>query len=152
LLNGGHIEQQGQPLAVYNAPASRFVGEFIGSPPMNFIPVDRDGETLKGGAWNVPLSAVELQTDTELPRQLWFGVRPESFRVATDAEPAVTGTVDWVERTGSDSYVYARVDDTPIIARVEPGAASTLEAGATVRLAFGGVRLFGRDDGVAVGI
>ncbi len=33
----GRIEQIGTPIEVYNSPATRFVGGFIGSPPMNFI-------------------------------------------------------------------------------------------------------------------
>lgn len=37
LLNGGTIEQMGTPSQLYNQPASRFVAEFIGQPPMNLF-------------------------------------------------------------------------------------------------------------------
>lgn len=35
VLNGGHIQQVGTPLELYNRPANRFVAGFIGSPQMN---------------------------------------------------------------------------------------------------------------------
>ena len=35
VMNGGHIEQVGDPLTLYRRPVSRFVAGFIGSPKMN---------------------------------------------------------------------------------------------------------------------
>ncbi|RVU29348.1 MULTISPECIES: ABC transporter ATP-binding protein [Neptunomonas] len=37
LLNNGKIEQIGTPNQLYSQPASRFVAEFIGQPPMNLL-------------------------------------------------------------------------------------------------------------------
>src|SRR5215471_4169980 len=37
VLRGGHVEQVGTPLELYNRPANRFVAGFIGSPQMNFL-------------------------------------------------------------------------------------------------------------------
>ncbi|MFM7580811.1 MAG: ABC transporter ATP-binding protein, partial [Microcystaceae cyanobacterium] len=37
VMEGGEIQQLAPPLEIYNAPANRFVAEFIGSPPMNFL-------------------------------------------------------------------------------------------------------------------
>ncbi|MCO4318934.1 ABC transporter ATP-binding protein [Phyllobacterium sp. 21LDTY02-6] len=37
VVHDGRIEQVGTPVEVYNHPATRFVGSFIGNPPMNFI-------------------------------------------------------------------------------------------------------------------
>ncbi len=43
VMHGGVVEQVGDPVEIYNHPATRFVGGFIGNPPMNFItvPVER---------------------------------------------------------------------------------------------------------------
>ncbi|HBO78496.1 MAG TPA: sn-glycerol-3-phosphate ABC transporter ATP-binding protein UgpC, partial [Cupriavidus sp.] len=49
VLNGGRVEQIGTPLEVYARPASTFVAGFIGSPPMNLVPVARNGSG-QGGA------------------------------------------------------------------------------------------------------
>jgi multiple sugar transport system ATP-binding protein len=40
VLHLGRIEQIGTPSDIYHFPATRFVGGFVGSPPMNFIPAD----------------------------------------------------------------------------------------------------------------
>ena len=37
VMNGGIIEQFGPPQEIYDRPATLFVADFIGSPPMNFI-------------------------------------------------------------------------------------------------------------------
>src|SRR5271163_1637364 len=37
VMNGGRIEQIGSPQEIYDRPASMFVADFIGSPPMNFL-------------------------------------------------------------------------------------------------------------------
>ena len=38
LMNGGKVEQIGNPEALYSQPASPFVAQFIGTPPMNIVP------------------------------------------------------------------------------------------------------------------
>ncbi len=45
VMRNGHILQVDQPMAVYDYPATEFVGGFIGNPPMNFLhgDVHRDG-------------------------------------------------------------------------------------------------------------
>src|SRR3989454_2012495 len=43
VMNAGRVEQIGAPLEVYARPASTFVAGFIGSPPMNLIPRQRQG-------------------------------------------------------------------------------------------------------------
>ena len=53
VMNAGRAEQIGAPLEVYARPATTFVASFIGSPPMNLIPRERDG------------------------RKVLFGIRPE---------------------------------------------------------------------------
>ncbi|HEV2511991.1 ABC transporter ATP-binding protein [Bosea sp. (in: a-proteobacteria)] len=39
VMHGGRIEQIDRPTEVYERPATTFVGGFVGSPPMNFLPV-----------------------------------------------------------------------------------------------------------------
>ncbi len=41
ILNQGHVQQVGAPLEIYNHPANRFVAGFIGSPAMNFLPIEQ---------------------------------------------------------------------------------------------------------------
>src|SRR6202171_1961692 len=44
VMNAGRAEQIGAPLEVYARPPTTFVASFIGSPPMNLIPHQRNGE------------------------------------------------------------------------------------------------------------
>ena len=48
VMNHGSVEQFGVPQDIYDWPATKFVAQFIGSPPMNFL--DFNGMVGKGGA------------------------------------------------------------------------------------------------------
>ena len=37
VMNGGHVEQSGKPLDIYERPRTKFVAGFLGSPQMNFL-------------------------------------------------------------------------------------------------------------------
>ena len=43
VMQHGRIQQCGTPLEVYRNPVNRFVAEFVGMPPMNFV----EGEVAK---------------------------------------------------------------------------------------------------------
>src|SRR6516164_3636917 len=55
VMNRGRIEQIGSPQWIYDRPASMFVADFIGSPPMNFL---RFENGLRSGDRAVSLSGV----------------------------------------------------------------------------------------------
>ena len=83
VMNAGHVEQIGAPLAVYAKPATTFVAGFIGSPPMNLIP--REGKLL--------------------------GIRPEHLSPCAASEAMLTIVVDLVEPLGADTLVYGHLTD-----------------------------------------
>ncbi len=152
LLNRGHIEQQGAPLEMYQRPQTRFVGEFMGSPPMNFIPVERRADALANAHMRVGRDSLHIGAWDSLPESLLLGVRPEALRLAESArEPhRVDVRVGWVERTGSDSYIHTRAGDVPIVARIPSADGERLVEGSTVTLAFAEVAVFERDSGRAI--
>src|SRR5262249_15367625 len=45
VMKSGTVQQYDTPEAVYERPANQFVAGFIGSPTMNFFPVEQRGET-----------------------------------------------------------------------------------------------------------
>ena len=49
VMHQGRIVQAASPVEVYRNPAARFVGSFIGNPPMNFLPGEGPGD----GSWSV---------------------------------------------------------------------------------------------------
>ncbi|MCJ8521417.1 multiple sugar transport system ATP-binding protein [Pseudorhizobium tarimense] len=62
VVHDGRIEQVGTPVEVYNHPATRFVGSFIGNPPMNFItmPVNNGQVAVGAQTFAVPAKGSEI--------------------------------------------------------------------------------------------
>ncbi len=74
LMHEGRIEQIDTPMAIYRKPGTRFVGSFVGSPPMNFLSVPVAGGRGRLGALSL---AAPIGEGT-----LLAGVRPEDFEIA----------------------------------------------------------------------
>ena len=70
VMNGGRVEQIGDPLEIYQKPATTFVASFIGAPPMNLMPL-RGRRRIAGSR-----------------RRGHSGIRPEDFLLATRKSPA----------------------------------------------------------------
>jgi multiple sugar transport system ATP-binding protein len=108
VMQAGHIEQVGAPLAVYDKPANTFVAGFIGSPSMNLLKATvRDGSSLDDA------EALVGETRFRLPRGLavrggqaiTIGIRPEHLR---EGAPGLPATVTVIEPTGSETHVVLR--------------------------------------------
>jgi multiple sugar transport system ATP-binding protein len=141
VLNEGRFEQIGTPDEIYHRPASVFVAQFIGQPPMNIIGAEIEGEgdgaLLAGPGFRVPVVGLErLESVGRLPRKLSFGLRPEALRVAKtkSKETPFPGEVVWVERLGSKAILDLRFADQIIKAVVPPEDATANEG--TVWLGF----------------
>jgi sn-glycerol 3-phosphate transport system ATP-binding protein len=94
VMNAGQVEQIGNPLEIYQKPATTFVASFIGAPPMNLMPLHSDGE-LKS-----QLTAGEVGI---------LGIRPEDFVISRDAIAggvALGLTVEAIERVGAETFIY----------------------------------------------
>jgi len=112
------VEQFGTPEEVYNRPASTFVASFMGAPPMNLLA-------------KVP----------DVPAGRVLGVRPEHMHIL----PASDGTgwlgqVEALEMLGAERLVYVRVEDEPLIVRIDEGTPPPA-VGATVRVSARADRL-----------
>lgn len=87
VVHKGRIVQAAEPIEVYRNPATRFVGSFIGNPPMNFLPARAGG----GGRWSV--AGFSLQGPTA-ERPLEFAIRPEDLTPAEAGIPAIARVVE----------------------------------------------------------
>ena len=128
VMQGGHIEQVGTPLELYDRPTNLFVATFIGSPAMNLL----EGVAEAGG---VRLTSGSFQTIAhDLPpgTKVTFGIRPEHLDlVETDG---IGATVSVVEPTGSETVVFARLaDGTEVVAVFKER--HDLRSGQAIRLA-----------------
>ena len=102
VMNGGHIEQVGTPLEVFQQPASVFVAGFIGSPPMNFLrrEVEAPGRLrLTGGA---ALAYDPARIEAQTGRKVLAGLRPETvaLRPAESDGSAPRFKLELVEELG----------------------------------------------------
>jgi len=105
VLNAGQIQQVGTPLDLYDRPSNKFVAQFIGSPTMNILDVERgeDGIRLRDGT---VLQAVP-RTEQGAVREL--GVRPEHLNIVAKDAAHMSGTAELVEHLGSDTNIHAHV-------------------------------------------
>ncbi len=109
VMHGGHVEQIGTPLELYDTPANLFVAGFIGSPAMNFL-----RGTIEHGAFHVGSMKLPLPPGTPngVARDAIYGVRPEHIHIDANGADA---TVQLVEPTGSETQVSVRMGDAPLI-------------------------------------
>ncbi len=116
ILNDGELQQVGPPKDVYDEPANRFVGGFIGSPSMNFVDVvarqSGDRIVLDGGeAFQYSLSsAYSQEVEVEDGEEAVLGIRPEDVHPA-EGPNGIRTTVDVVEPIGSDNYLYLDIGE-----------------------------------------
>ena len=121
VMNKGNIEQIGTPSELYDTPATLFVANFIGSPPMNLLHgrVSAEGDTfvVEGGP-SLPL----FKRDSVLAgRELVLGVRPEDLQVPAEAQE-ITARVElpvaYCERLGAENLAYGRWGSQNVVARL----------------------------------
>lgn len=105
LLQGGKLQQDCAPQAMYREPANVFAAEFIGSPKMNML----------GGALAEDGRTVTLAAAGAGSRAVSVGVRPEDWTPASGAADAVAeATVSLVETVGRDTLLRADIGGVPI--------------------------------------
>ncbi|MDQ7819616.1 MAG: ABC transporter ATP-binding protein [Armatimonadota bacterium] len=113
VMRDGQIVQCDTPARIYDTPATRFVGEFIGTPPMNFLPgeltVDGDGPAVAVAGVRIPLPSGAARLAAR-GGPVDVGIRPEHLEVLTSpAAGALPAEVVVVEPVGPTQLVTARV-------------------------------------------
>ena len=111
VMKDGKIEQLGPPEEIYNRPASRFVAEFMGAPPINMLPATAVEGGLRIGATDLVLPCTPPATAVTL------GIRPEALRPApSPGAITLAGTIDMVELTGPEQIVTLDLGQDHIVA------------------------------------
>jgi multiple sugar transport system ATP-binding protein len=149
VMNQGVVEQFGPPREIYDRPASLFVADFIGAPPMNLLPLDA---RLHPGQTRLPLGEAEIAIpevqEAVSEGGIVLGARPEHLR--PDPAGPLAGTVFGTEYLGTTQIVTARTMLGLIRARLP--ASVRLAPDEPIRFALRSERLslFRRSDGRAV--
>lgn len=131
VMNHGVIEQFATPQEIYDRPATLFVADFVGAPPMNLIPFR--GTVAPGdAAVRIGDALVAVPPLREgASGELVLGARPEHLRLAADG--ALAGEVYGVEYLGTMQIVTVRTDHG--IVRARTASSQSVRRGEPVRLA-----------------
>ena len=147
VMNQGEILQIAPPLEIYNRPANRFVAEFIGSPPMNFLLVEVKAPLLlQHPQFRLTLPAVwEDLLKPYNGRSLLLGIRPEHLKLSPPAPKNILVEVDLIEALGNDTYISVHlVDnlDTSLQVRILPDISIKIGQSLWLSLTLDKIHLF----------
>jgi multiple sugar transport system ATP-binding protein len=155
IMNAGQLQQVAKPLELYNKPANLFVAEFIGSPPMNFLPVQ----------FTAPLLISHPQFRFTLPdiwaknlqkydgRGLILGIRPEHLSINPPATKNLSVQVEIVEALGHETYLRVCLTDDPAVrmqVRVPPERSIRVGEELWLAIAHDKIHLFDPDTELAI--
>ncbi|HUE26853.1 MAG TPA: sn-glycerol-3-phosphate ABC transporter ATP-binding protein UgpC [Solirubrobacteraceae bacterium] len=150
VMRAGELQQVGSPAELYSRPVNLFVAGFIGSPAMNFLPAELDGNTVR-----LPIGTLPLPDDVRRKleagpgggqRGVIAGLRPEHFEDAAivgaqqHGGATFTANIDVLESLGSEYYAYFEVESERVSAREldelaqDAGAADLPSAGGGQRV------------------
>ena len=144
VMKDGVVQQFGTPNEIYSRPVNTFVASFMGSPPMNLIPVTlavNDGvmcaefsvgvaaEGSPDRVARLPLLGFNLSDLETIPvtgTSVLLGLRPEHMtdagRMQGPGSP-ITVPVDLAESTGADTLVFTTLGGVRCVCRLHPDAA-----------------------------
>ena len=113
VLNKGNIEQFGTPSEIYSDPNNIFVAEFIGSPKMNIIKINKEQIT-NSNTFKLLNNNITFE-NFKFEDEIYLGIRPEDISLKKDHEIQLTVKIDLVENLGFEKIIYSKVLDDQII-------------------------------------
>ena len=155
IMDGGQLQQVAQPLELYRKPANLFVAQFIGSPPMNLLPVK----------FMAPLLISHPQFRFTLPdiwaknlqqydgKSLILGIRPEHLSIHPPATKNLSVQVEIVEALGHETYLRVSLTDAPAVqmqVRVPPDRTVRVGEELWLSIAHDKIHLFDPDTELAI--
>jgi sn-glycerol 3-phosphate transport system ATP-binding protein len=102
VMNAGIAEQIGTPLDVYERPATLFAAQFIGSPSMNILSGEAEGQTV------VLSNGARLQISASAKGSVKIGLRPE--HLVPDPEGPLRLAVRMSEPLGANTLLHGRLN------------------------------------------
>ncbi|MFG3452862.1 ABC transporter ATP-binding protein [Stutzerimonas stutzeri] len=159
VMKDGIVQQFGTPKEIYNNPANLFVASFIGSPPMNFIPLRLSRDA---AGWRALLESGQDRCELPLDlangqslegREVILGIRPEQISVGTEAgQPSLRAEVQVIEPTGPDTMIFVSLNQTKVCCRLAPDAAPNPGTSLTLQFEPDKVLLFDAQTGERLGV
>ncbi len=137
VLRDGYLMQFGTPLDLYHHPDNKFVGGFIGSPKMNFLPCDlkgaEGGEAVVSTVHDTPVRTTSRPNGHRGGGGYTLGIRPEDLLAGGGGDAELEGDVITVEQLGAETYVYLDLgQEEPLVVKAE--GHFTAEPGARLKV------------------
>ncbi len=151
VMKDGVIQQLDQPSTVYDLPANRFVGGFIGNPPMNFLSgqVQRQNGSMQVEIGDFHIAPHEVMRPILAGydgRTVGLGIRAENMEtLAQPADDALRVEVLVVEPLGSQNLLTVRIGDSLVKVSTHPTFAVAPGDDVWLRFPADKIRWFDRD-------
>ncbi|RMR05776.1 ABC transporter ATP-binding protein [Pseudomonas syringae group genomosp. 7] len=160
VMKDGIVQQFGTPKQIYTDPANLFVASFIGSPPMNFIPMRlqrKDGQLIalldSGQArCELPVGVSDVGLED---REIILGIRPEQIMLAgaeSGGLPTIRAEVQVTEPTGPDTLVFVTLNQSKVCCRLAPDVAPQVGESLTLQFDPSRVLIFDAQSGERLGV
>jgi multiple sugar transport system ATP-binding protein len=149
VMDKGVILQADEPLVIYNKPKSMFVGNFIGSPAMNFLPVNsglRKGDTsvtIDNYTIEIPQCHEDSHTDIN-----HLGIRAENIEVTENS--GLRGKVFGVEFLAARQIITVETKGGIIKVRAPNTVKARINDNIGLRFNPRSIIVYNDDNGMAV--
>ena len=128
VMRTGKILQLGQPLDIYQTPVDRFVGGFIGNPPMNFVAarIEGSGASMVAGVEGAGTTRGDAEAAKTLAgysgQDVTLGIRAENIETRREATEGDTlkARVLVVEPLGSHDLLTCKIGSELIKVATRP--------------------------------
>ena len=113
VLNKGIIEQFGTPSEIYNDPNNIFVAEFIGSPKMNIIKINKE-QIVNSNTINLFKNKITFE-NFNFKDEIYLGIRPEDISLDENHEVQLEVKIEHIENLGFEKIIHTKLSDANII-------------------------------------
>ncbi|WP_440939066.1 ABC transporter ATP-binding protein [Candidatus Pelagibacter sp.] len=113
VLNKGIIEQFGTPNEIYNDPNNIFVAEFIGSPKMNIIKINKE-QIVNSNTINLFKNKITFE-NFDFKDEIYLGIRPEDINLNKNYEVQLDVKIEHIENLGFEKIIYTKLSDANIV-------------------------------------
>ena len=113
VLNKGIIEQFGTPNEIYNDPNNIFVAEFIGSPKMNIIKINKE-QIVNSNTINLFKNKITFE-NFNFKDEIYLGIRPEDISLKDNHEIQLEVKIEHTENLGFEKIIHTKLTDANIV-------------------------------------
>ena len=149
VLNDGYVEQLGTPIELYERPATKFVGGFIGSPSMNFLEARISADGNKAEFADGDSLGLANNLSKYANQSVHIGMRPEHLQEAEADTKMTSQKVDMIEHLGADTLLHGTFGSSDSKLTVRLVGIRTINQGDILPLKIepGNVHVFDTDTG-----